>query len=110
MKSNLKLALLAGALSLPFSGTAFATTVPVGADFPASISVPEDGGTHVIDYTLTNNTAGPITINSAAFVGGFLSGDASDGLSNLQPSFTGCGSVAAGGTCTAHLSVRPKTF
>ena len=108
MKSNLKSALLTTALCLPFfGGAAFAAPVGIGADFPASISVTEDGGTHVIDYTLTNNTLGPLTIigDSAGPVN-FppTSGDASDGVAFSLPTFTGCVNVAVGGTCTGHLS------
>jgi hypothetical protein len=119
MKSNLKSALLAAAFCLPFSGgAAFAVPVGIAVTFPSAITVPEDGGTHVIDYTFTNNTTSTFTFNgfNLGFTSLTTTGDASDHI-NLPADFlsavslgtcsvpgTNNGSVAPGGTCTAHFS------
>ena len=106
MKANLKSALLATAFCLPFSGgAAFATPVSIEASFPTSITVPEDGLTHTIDYTLTNNTSGTITINAFALGRLLTTGDMSDGIPfptlNVSPS---CTDLVSMGTCTATNS------
>jgi hypothetical protein len=118
MKSHLKsAALLAATFCLPFSGgAAFAATVPIGAIFDSAITIPEDGATTTLDYTLTNNTTSAITIGGGGE--GFVlvslhpfivtTGDASDGISfGALDLFGTCGgvSLAPGGTCIGHVNI-----
>jgi hypothetical protein len=106
MKSNVKSALLAASFCLPFScGVAIAAPIGVEVSFPSVILVPEDGGTHTIDYTLTNNTGAAITITGLE--GDLLlgAGDQSDILdfASLNPSLGTCGTLLNGAQCTASL-------
>jgi hypothetical protein len=106
MKSHLKSALLAVTVCLPFSGgAAFAAPVTIGATFDLSITVPEDGATHAIDYTLTNMTTGVVNFNPITDSTAFISGDTSDDITLGTASLGTCSSpLAAGGTCTASIS------
>jgi hypothetical protein len=104
MKSNLKSAVLAGALCLPFSGdAAFAITSLLDASFPTSFpNITEDGGTFTIDYTLTNNTGGPVTIANFS-LSNVTIGDASDAPTGHSFSSNCPLTLANAAHCTFHL-------
>ena len=72
--------------------------------FPTSITVPEDGQTHFVNYTITNNSGGTITLTSIVINFGLqpFSGDLSDFfVGGGQVTFGNCrNSFANGASCT----------
>src|SRR6266481_5417154 len=82
-------------LALPWAAQADLVTV----SFPASITVPEDGAVHVVEYILTNVSGGSVTFESLGVV--FKQspgGDSSDNfiLSSTAASLCTCSILANG--------------
>jgi hypothetical protein len=98
----LLMACVAGSAILTVPG-AQADTLTVS--FPTSLTVVEDGASHLVNYTMTNLSGGPITFNSISINASLISGDSSDSFSGI--SFGGLGNcsiaLANGAQCTAAV-------
>jgi hypothetical protein len=88
-------------LALPWAAHADLVTV----SFPASITVPEDGAVHVVEYILTNVSGGSITVDSIGVVfKQSLGGDPSDNFISTAGTLGTCAILANGAQCTANAS------
>jgi hypothetical protein len=78
----------------------------VTVSFPASITVPEDGAVHVVEYILTNVSGGSITVDSIGVVFKQIpGGDPSDNFISADGTLGTCGGILANGAqCTANAS------
>jgi hypothetical protein len=104
MKSKLLLAVSVTTLCLPFFGSdALANNIDFS--FPTSITVPEDGQTHFVDYTITNNSGGPIVLQSLAI--NFFEQPFSGDLSDI---FVGGGQIRQGTCLPAFASGASCTY
>jgi hypothetical protein len=105
MKIKLEAVLLVASLCLPFSGGAAYATPILDVSFPTSITVPEDGGTHTIDYILTNNTGVSVTLNGANESVTSFVGDTTDRPNLFSSSLLPClPTLMTGSQCTVAVT------
>jgi hypothetical protein len=105
-RSSVWLLMMCSAVSLNLTSlpSAYADTFTVS--FPASVTVPEDGAEHAMDYTLTNVSGTSILITDLSSVIITLptpSGDPSDTVV-ISAVVSDCGTLVNGASCT--VSVR----
>jgi hypothetical protein len=99
MKSKLYPALIAVSISLPFTGgTAYAIVeIPLGVSVTGAVFT-EDGGTHTLNYLVSNQNAGPVTFTLSPVFFGFSNGDSTDWIfSSITTS--NCSPIAGNSTC-----------